>query len=188
MLDCGRSFRLQVPTSWRPRAPWESVHPSPRRRGHWLAALRFRGLCIETTVRRVVYSMTIERAPQPLRPPPGNATFGDFYQREPDGQVRRAVLLLGSNDVANDVVHDAFIAVFRRWESLDEPRAYLHMVVLNGCRGVHRQRARHRRSLVRLVERDTGEPDPRTPRRRACVASLQPTRRCRVALLRRSHE
>jgi len=79
--------------------------------------------------------------------------FGDFYRLELDAQVRRAVLLLGSNDIANDVVHDAFIAVYRRWETLDEPGPYLHMTVLNGCRGIHRQRSRQRRLLPRFVDR-----------------------------------
>ena len=78
--------------------------------------------------------------------------FRDFYRRELDPQVRRAVLLLGSNDSANDVVHDAFIAVYRRWDSLDEPGPYLHMAVLNGCRGIHRQRSRQRRLLPRFAD------------------------------------
>jgi DNA-directed RNA polymerase specialized sigma24 family protein len=64
-----------------------------------------------------------------------SGAFADFYRLELDAQVRRAVLLLGSSDIANDVVHDAFIAVYRRWDTLDEPGPYLHMAVLNGCRG-----------------------------------------------------
>ena len=84
----------------------------------------------------------------------GRVAFGDFYRLELDAQVRRAVLLLGSNDIANDVVHDAFIAVYRRWDTLDEPGPYLHMTVLNGCRGIHRQRSRQRRLLPRVVDRD----------------------------------
>jgi RNA polymerase sigma factor (sigma-70 family) len=79
--------------------------------------------------------------------------FGDFYRLELDAQVRRAVLLLGSNDIANDVVHDAFIAVYRRWDTLEEPGPYLHTAVLNGCRGVHRQRSRQGRLLPRLLDR-----------------------------------
>ena len=81
--------------------------------------------------------------------------FGDFYRSELDGQVRRAVLLLGSNDLANDVVHDAFIEVYRRWGTLDEPGPYLHVAVLNRCRGIHRQRTRHLRLLRRLTDRDS---------------------------------
>lgn len=84
--------------------------------------------------------------------------FGDFYRLELDAQVRRAVLLLGSNDIANDVVHDAFIAVYRRWDTLDDPGPYLHIAVLNGCRGIHRQRARQRRLLPRLIDRASPPP------------------------------
>jgi RNA polymerase sigma factor (sigma-70 family) len=80
-------------------------------------------------------------------------SFGEFYRLELDGQVRRAVLLLGSNDLANDVVHEAFVAVYRRWDVLDDPGPYLHIAVLNGCRGIHRQRSRQRRLLPRLVDR-----------------------------------
>lgn len=84
--------------------------------------------------------------------------FGGFYRSELDGQVRRAVLLLGSNDLANDVVHDAFIEVYRRWDTLDEPGSYLHVAVLNRCRGIHRQRSRYRRLLPRLADRDSSAP------------------------------
>lgn len=79
--------------------------------------------------------------------------FGDFYRRELDGQVRRAALLLGSDNLANDVVHDAFVAVYRRWDTLAEPGPYLNVAVLNGCRGVHRRRSRDVRLLPRLLDR-----------------------------------
>ena len=84
--------------------------------------------------------------------------FGDFYRRELDGQVRRAALLLGSGELANDVVHDAFVAVFRRWDSLAEPGPYLNVAVLNGCRGFHRRRSRYERLLPRLLDRGTVPP------------------------------
>jgi len=79
--------------------------------------------------------------------------FREFYRAELDAQVRRAVLLLGSNDAANDVVHDAFIEVYRRWDTLDAPGPYLHRAVLNRCRGVHRRRTRQLRILPRLIDR-----------------------------------
>lgn len=81
--------------------------------------------------------------------------FTDFYKAELDGQVRRAGLLLGSADQANDVVHDAFTEVFRRWEQLDEPGPYLNRAVLNRCRDVARSRARRVRVSHRLVRTDT---------------------------------
>ena len=79
--------------------------------------------------------------------------FGEFYRRELDGQVRRAALLLGSDELANDVVHDAFVALYRRWDTVADPGPYLNVAVLNGCRGVHRRRSRHERLVPRLLDR-----------------------------------
>jgi RNA polymerase sigma factor (sigma-70 family) len=87
------------------------------------------------------------------------ADFADFYGRELAGQVRRAALLLGSAEQANDVVHDAFVAVYRRWDELGEPGPYLNVAVLNGCRAVHRRRSRYDRLVPRLFERATSAPD-----------------------------
>jgi DNA-directed RNA polymerase specialized sigma24 family protein len=83
--------------------------------------------------------------------------FADFYGRELAGQVRRAALLLGSDELANDVVHDAFVAVYRRWDALDEPGPYLNVAVLNGCRGIHRRRSRYERLVPRLLDRAASE-------------------------------
>lgn len=77
--------------------------------------------------------------------------FAAFYRAELDGQVRRAYLLLGSDEQANDVVHDAFVAVYRRWGRLREPGPYLNRAVLNRCRDVGRRRGRDQRLLPRLV-------------------------------------
>ena len=49
------------------------------------------------------------------------ARFAAFYKTELAGQVRRAALLIGDRDDARDLVHDAFIEVYRRWDELDEP-------------------------------------------------------------------
>ena len=76
--------------------------------------------------------------------------FAAFYSKELDGQVRRAFLLVGSSEAANDVVHDAFVAVYRRWDELESPGPYLNRVVLNGCRDLARQRNRHEAVLRRV--------------------------------------
>lgn len=73
--------------------------------------------------------------------------FDAFFRAEHDGQVRRAYLLLRSNEAANDVVHDALIGVYERWADLREPGAYLNRAVMNGCRDVLRRRE-SRRSIV----------------------------------------
>ena len=103
----------------------------------------------------------MERTAEIGRPPVDAPTaFAAFYARELDGQVRRAFLLLGSNEVANDVVHDAFVAVYRRWDDIDEPGPYLNRVVLNGCRDVARQRSRHLRALQRIVDQSDAQDQP----------------------------
>lgn len=68
-----------------------------------------------------------------------NVSFEVLYRTELHGQVQRAALLLGSATSANDVVHDAFIAVFQRWDSLEAPGPYLNRCVLNGCRDLLRR-------------------------------------------------
>lgn len=77
--------------------------------------------------------------------------FTAFFDREVQGQVRRAALLLGSSEAANDVVQDAFVAVFERWDSLEQPGPYLNRAVLNGCRDHGRRESRMRRLWPRLV-------------------------------------
>lgn len=60
--------------------------------------------------------------------------FSSFYEREHEGQVRRAFLLLGTEARAHDVVGDAFAAVLQRWTAIDDPGPYLNRCVLNACR------------------------------------------------------
>lgn len=90
-------------------------------------------------------------------------SFETFYEGEIDDQVRRAVLLLGSNDLANDVVHDAFIQVYERWTNIEEPGPYLHRTVLNGCREIHRRRARQSRNSHRIATASIADPPAPDP-------------------------
>lgn len=85
--------------------------------------------------------------------PADASSFDEFYRSELDRQVRRAYLLTGSADLADDIVHDAMVAMYRRWRSIDEPAAYLNRAVLNGCRDAGRRAVRQRRLLGRNSER-----------------------------------
>ena len=82
-----------------------------------------------------------------------DARFTAFYRSEFVGQVRRAWLVTGSAEAAHDVVHDAMIEIYRRWDSLDSPGAYLNRAVLNGCHQIDRRTIAQRRLLPRLVDR-----------------------------------
>ena len=69
-----------------------------------------------------------------------------LYQAHAVALVRLAVLMTGDQPTAEDVVQDAFLGLYRRWQALDDAGkalGYLRSSVLNGCRSVHR--VRHRR-------------------------------------------
>jgi len=84
-------------------------------------------------------------------------TFIAFYGRELRQQVRRATLLAGSPEAGHDLVHDAFVEVYRRWDELREPGPYLSRAVLNQCRDHARRTATTSRRLPLLVERGEAE-------------------------------
>jgi RNA polymerase sigma factor (sigma-70 family) len=66
------------------------------------------------------------------------------------GLVKLAKVMLGDQSIAEDVVQDAFVGMYRNWGSLqDRGRAlgYLRSSVLNGCRSAHRTRTRRDRAL-----------------------------------------
>ena len=73
------------------------------------------------------------------------ARVDDLYREHAVGLVRLAVLLVGDQATAEDVVQDAFVGLYRGWERLRDPGnalGYLRTAVINGCRSVHRTRHR----------------------------------------------
>ena len=71
----------------------------------------------------------VEREPAVVAGAPG---FAEFYEAQLDRQVRRAFLMVGSNELANDIVHDAMVEVYRRWDDVERPAAYLLLARLQG--------------------------------------------------------
>lgn len=72
------------------------------------------------------------------------STLRDLYDRYWSALVRLAGLLLGSTDAAEEVVQDAYVAIFRRidrFADAGDAYGYLRTSVVNGCRSVHRHRA-----------------------------------------------
>jgi RNA polymerase sigma-70 factor (sigma-E family) len=68
-----------------------------------------------------------------------------LYQRHALSLARLALVMLGDPAAAEDVVQDAFLGLYRRWDSLTDTSAalaYLRTSVLNGCRTAIRQRSR----------------------------------------------
>ena len=75
-----------------------------------------------------------------------------LYQEHAVGFLRLAVVMLGERPAAEDVVQDAFCALYRRWAYLTDPGnalSYLRSSILNGCRSELRRRIRHERRASR---------------------------------------
>jgi len=92
--------------------------------------------------------------------PPAAAAVAELYAGHALGLVRLAVLLVGDRASAEDIVQDAFLGLYRRWDRLPDtsvPLAYLRVSVLNGCRTALRGRARSR---SRLHAAALAEPPP----------------------------
>ena len=76
------------------------------------------------------------------------AAVAALYDAAAVGLIRLAYLMLGDRPNAEDVVQDAFFALYRNWARLadhDRALAYVRSSVLNGCRSALRRRAVGRR-------------------------------------------
>jgi RNA polymerase sigma-70 factor (sigma-E family) len=86
-------------------------------------------------------------------------SFEELYERQWWPMLRMATGLVDSVGAAEDVVQDAFAAVYRRWGSLRDPAAavgYLRTAVVNGARSALRRRGTARKYL-RAVHEETDE-------------------------------
>jgi RNA polymerase sigma-70 factor (sigma-E family) len=72
-------------------------------------------------------------------------TFEQLYRDRYAAMVRLAFLLVDRNDVAEELVQDAFVRVHAKWKRIDNPAAYLRTAVVNACRNEHRRRRAARR-------------------------------------------
>lgn len=88
------------------------------------------------------------------------ASFDDLYRAEYEPMVRLARGLVDGQEVAEEIVQDAFAKVFDRWSRLDQPGAYLRTSVVNGSRSELRKREVRRRIGLRpLLIPSPGERD-----------------------------
>ena len=113
----------------------------------------------------------------PLRPaaPEAARHVTMLYQAHGVSLVRLAVVMLGDQPTAEDVVQDAFLGLYRRWPALDDQDralAYVRASVVNGCRMVYRKRSHG--DSVRFAAPDLGRPErPAGLRRQERPAGLR---------------
>ncbi|HEY6314160.1 MAG TPA: SigE family RNA polymerase sigma factor [Streptosporangiaceae bacterium] len=102
-------------------------------------------------------SMTAtEQSPAGSSPRPATAVIEELYRRHGLGLVRFALLLMGDQATAEDVVQEAFLGLYRVWQPGREPDdvlAYLRTSVLNAARTALRGRARQQ-ALARAAQPD----------------------------------
>jgi RNA polymerase sigma-70 factor (sigma-E family) len=103
------------------------------------------------------------RRAQP-RPLDAAGAVTELYEGHAVGFIRLAIVMLGDRAAAEDVVHDAYCGLYRRWPGLHDPdRAvpYLRAAVLNGCRTHLRtqRRARARAERQALAHRAAASPE-----------------------------
>jgi RNA polymerase sigma factor (sigma-70 family) len=84
--------------------------------------------------------------------PEGPSSFDDLYRQEQPELVRLAALLVGSPEVAADLVQDCFVRLHPRWTTVTDHRAYLRRSVVNACHSHHRGLRRFRRLDLRPGE------------------------------------
>ena len=93
----------------------------------------------------------METPAEVLAAPNARQYVSALYQAHALALVKLAVLMTGDQPTAEDVVQDAFLGLYRRWQALrdaDKALGYLRSSVLNGCRSVHR--VRFRREAITL--------------------------------------
>lgn len=70
----------------------------------------------------------------------------ELFQSEYEPMIRLAYVMLASQEDAEEVVQDAFLAVQARWMTLLNPGGYLRTAVVNGCR--QRAKRQQRRPVL----------------------------------------
>jgi Sigma-70 region 2 len=83
-------------------------------------------------------------------PAPGREVTA-LYKAHVVSLTRLAYVMLGDRPAAEDVVQEAFLGLYRRWNHLRDTASapgYLRASVLNGCRVALRSRTRHKDSIA----------------------------------------
>jgi RNA polymerase sigma factor (sigma-70 family) len=77
-------------------------------------------------------------------------SFESFFERERDGLFGALVIITGNRSEAEEIVQDAFLALWARWDrvrEMDEPAGYLYRTAMN----VFRKRWRRASVAVRRM-------------------------------------
>jgi len=99
--------------------------------------------------------------------------FATFFEEMRTSAGRFAYVLTNSSTAADEIAQDAFVQMFRRWDDIENPKAYLFKSVLNGSRSW----ARRERRIAPDDRPVTYEPDVDAIAVRTALAALPDTER-----------
>jgi RNA polymerase sigma factor (sigma-70 family) len=114
---------------------------------------------------------------------PGPA-FDAVYTDERDRIVRLAYLLVRTHHVAEELAQEAFVVLYERFPTVENPRGFIRTVVVRlGLRWLRRHDLERRRLRVASGGEDgsTGEPEP-PDETWAALGRLAPERRAVIVL------
>src|SRR4029450_2834886 len=100
-------------------------------------------------------SAVSERRAAP-EPPPGPASFEAFFEAEHERLLRALYLVTGNAQEAEELMRDAFVAVWERWDrvsGMDEPTGYLFRTAMNRFRSRLRRGAPRAARTARFAAR-----------------------------------
>jgi RNA polymerase sigma-70 factor (sigma-E family) len=87
------------------------------------------------------------RAGTGSQPESAGQAIEELFRLHAVGLVRLALMLVGDQTTAEDVVQEAFIGLYKGWHRINDPASvlgYLRTSVVNGARSVQRSRGRAR--------------------------------------------
>lgn len=109
-------------------------------------------------------------------------SFDELYQSRYREMVQIARLATGSNALAEELVQDAFAAMYQRYESIRKPDAYLRRAVTMRCTSWVRRRVVERRYLNRHRPEPDWSHDPDTLHVMAALEKLSARHRMVLVL------
>jgi RNA polymerase sigma factor (sigma-70 family) len=107
-------------------------------------------------------------------------TFDDVYLEQRPKLVRTAFLIVRSQHVAEELVHDGFIRLHEHFDTVESPAGFLHTAVVRLCLTWLKRRDMEHERLQRLAGpvRDESEPDELWD----AIGRLDPDRRAVLVL------
>jgi RNA polymerase sigma-70 factor, ECF subfamily len=91
----------------------------------------------------------------PTQPATAAPSFEDFFRDRHERLLRALYLVTGNRQEAEEVMQDAFLAVWERWDrvgSMEDPTGYLYRTAMNRFRSRLRRATRAARRAVGLAE------------------------------------